>query len=74
MQYNNHFSELLGKNFGLHATKISSLLNRLTLPQLVRGLVGDLASLEPEENFCLRCDATGNHGRCRLQVSICQKR
>jgi len=42
--------------------------------QLMCGLVGDLASLEPEKNFCLRCDSTGNHGHCRLQGSICQKR
>lgn len=63
-----------GENFGLHATKINSLLNGLTLPQLVCGLVGDLVSFEAEEDFCLRCDATGNHSHCRLQVSICQKR
>jgi len=63
-----------GKSFGFYATKISFLLNGLSLPQLVCGMVGDLASLEPEEDFCLRCDATGNHGHCRLQVSICQKR
>ena len=74
MQYTDHFSDLLGKNFGFHATKLSSLLNDLTLPQLVCGLVGGLASLEPEEDFCLQCDATGNHSHCRLQVSICQKR
>lgn len=63
-----------GKTFGFYATKISLLLNGLSLPQIVCGLVGDLASLEPEEDFCLRCNATGNNGHCRLKMSICPKR
>jgi hypothetical protein len=42
------------KTFGFYATKISLLPNGVNLPQLVCGLVGDLALLEPEEDFGLQ--------------------